>query len=118
MGHAHDRTIEAVIGGRPEDGIENCDGRLGSLDSEPLLTHILGGEELLEGLRGIQPPQDVTLLVGVDAVGDPFNLLLDPSLLLGVGDVHVLDADRPAVGVTQHVQQVAQLHPSGPADAA
>ena len=44
--------------------------------------------------------------VGVDAL----DLLLDPVLLLGLLDVHVLDADRAAVGVAQHVEDVAERH--------
>ena len=35
---------------------------------------------------------------------------LDPAALLGVGDVHVLDADAAAVRVAQHAEDVAQLH--------
>ena len=35
---------------------------------------------------------------------------LDPPALLGVGDVHVLDADPAAVRVAQHAEDVAQLH--------
>ena len=38
------------------------------------------------------------------------DLLLDPPLLGRVGDVHVLDADRPAVGIAQDTEDVAQLH--------
>ena len=37
--------------------------------------------------------------------------LLQPGTLLGLGDVHVLDADRAAVRVAQHAEHVAQLHP-------
>ena len=45
-----------------------------------------------------------------------FDLLLDPALLLGLLDVHVLDADRPAVGVAQHVQDLAERQLPLPAD--
>ena len=46
------------------------------------------------------------------------DLGLDPALLLGVLDVHVLDADRAAVGVAQHAEQVAERHLLGAGDAA
>ena len=36
----------------------------------------------------------------------------------GFLDVHVLDSDRPAVGVAQHAEQLPELHPIGAADAA
>ena len=46
------------------------------------------------------------------------DLLLDPALLLLVLDVHVLDADRAAVRVAQHVEDVAERHALAPAEAA
>ena len=48
----------------------------------------------------------------------PLDLGLDPALLLGVLDVHVLDADRAAVGVAQHAEQVAERHLLDAGDAA
>ena len=38
------------------------------------------------------------------------DALLDPATLLGIHDVHVLDADRAAVGVAQDPEHAAQLH--------
>ena len=49
---------------------------------------------------------------------DALDLLLDPALLVGVLDVHVLDADRAAVRVAQHAEQVAEAHLVDAADAA
>ena len=37
-----------------------------------------------------------------------FDVLLDPALLLGILDVHVLDAERPAVGVAQDVEDLVE----------
>ena len=42
------------------------------------------------------------------ACGHALDVLLDPPLLLGVGDVHVLDAERPAVGVAQEVEDLVE----------
>ena len=39
-----------------------------------------------------------------------FDVLLDPSLLVGILDVHVLDAERAAVGVAQDLEDVAERH--------
>ena len=39
-----------------------------------------------------------------------FDVFLDPALLVGLLDVHVLDADRAAVRVAQHAENVAQRH--------
>ena len=41
---------------------------------------------------------------------DPLDLGLDPALLVGVLDVHVLDADRAAVRVAQHAEEVTEVH--------
>ena len=56
-----------------------------------------------------EPVEDVALVLGTSWRVDAFDVLLDPVLLLGIGDVHVLDADRAAVGVAQDVQDVAEL---------
>ena len=79
---------------------------------------VLGGEELLEGLGGVEPLEDVALVVEVELGRHALDLLLDPALLLRVLDVHVLDADRAAVGVAQHVEDVAERHALAPAEAA
>ena len=44
----------------------------------------------------------------VGAVLDVLDALLDPRLLVGIGDVHVLDADLAAVGLAQPVHDLAQ----------
>ena len=51
----------------------------------------------------------VALLVTRQCEAHAFDLLLDPPLLGGVLDVHVLDADRAAVRVTQDAQDLAEL---------
>ena len=53
------------------------------------------------------------LVLGPEHIANALDLLLDPVLLGQLLDVHVLDADRAAVGVTQHVQDLAELHPLG-----
>jgi hypothetical protein len=54
--------------------------------------------------------QDAQLLLAWRLGVRALDALLDPAPLLGVLDVHVLDAGGPAVGVTQHAEDVAQLH--------
>ena len=84
------------------------DGRLGPFEAVALLTDVAGVEEALEGLGRVEPIEDVALLVGGQGGGDPFDVLLDPALLLGVLNVHVLDPERAAVGVSQDVERLAQ----------
>src|SRR5690606_32037952 len=83
---------------------------LAALEAEALLPDELRLQEGLERLGLVELEQDPQLLLarGLDVrLLDP---LLDPPALLGVLDVHVLDADGAAVGVTQGAEDVAQLH--------
>jgi hypothetical protein len=72
------------------------------------VAHVLGVQEPLESLRGVQPLQDVALVLGRQLPVDPFHPLLYPSLLIGLLDVHELEAQGLAVGVPKHVQHVAE----------
>ena len=91
-----------------EEGVEDDDGRLGALEAEPLLAHVAGVEEALEDLGGVQPVEDVALLVRRRDRGHALDVLLDPPLLLGVLDVHVLDAEGAAVGVAEHGEDLVE----------
>ena len=106
-----------VLGGALQDRVHQRDDRLAALEREPLLADVLGLQERLEGLGGVEPVQDAQLLGG-RPLGGALDAVLDPAPLLGVLDVHVLDADGAAVGVAQHAEDVAQLHRALPAEAA
>ncbi len=72
---------------------------------------VLRGEELLERLGRVQAFEDAVLVAPWSGVlTGAFDLGLDPLLLVGVLDVHVLDADRAAVRVAEHAEQVAEGH--------
>ena len=75
-------------------------------------------QEPLEGLGGVEPLQDAALVGQGDVDPGALHLLLDPLLLVRLLDVHVLDADRPGVGVAQDAQDVDQLHRLGAGQAA
>ena len=81
-----------------------------ALEREPLLAHVLGLQERLEGLRGVERAEDPQLLGALRLLLVALDPLLDPLALLGVLHVHVLDADGAAVGVAEHAQHVAQGH--------
>ena len=110
VGHSQHRLDAAGLGGLVEDLVDHRDGALGALEPEALVAQVLRVEEALEGLGRVEPVEDVQLLVDRERRLDPFDMLLDPPLLVGLLDVHVLDADAPAVGVAQHAEQVAQGH--------
>ncbi len=110
MGHADHDLVEPVVGGGLADLVEQGDGGLGTFEAEALLADELRLQERLESLRLVELVQDPQLLVtGRLAVGS-LHALLDPLALLGVLDVHVLDARGAAVGVAQDAEDVAQLH--------
>ncbi len=110
VGHPDDSRVEPGVGRSGEDLVEDRDRRLGALDAEPLGADVLRGEELLERLGGVEAFEDaVLLLLGHRRMG-AFDLALDPALLVGLLDVHVLDADRAAVRVAEHTEQVAEPH--------
>ncbi len=100
-----------LVGRGLEDRVEDGDEALAALEPEALLAHPLGAQELLEGLGGVEPAQDVALVVGVELVAHALDLRLDPVLLVEVLDVHVLDARRAAVGVAQHLEDVGEPQP-------
>ncbi len=108
VGHAEHGLGRPGAGAFVEDGVEEHDGRLGPFEAEPLLPHVAGVEEALERLGRVEAVEDVALLDGVEGGGHALDVLLDPPLLLGVLDVHVLDAQGAAVGVAQDVERLAQ----------
>ena len=86
------------------------DRRLAALEAEPLLADELGLQEGLEGLGLVELEQDPQLLLAGRLLVRLLDALLDPAALLGVLDVHVLDADGAAVGVAQDAEDRAHLH--------
>ena len=56
-----------------------------------------------EAIAHVAQVLDVELLLAL-----ALDLLLDPVLLVEVLDVHVLDADGPAVRIAQHPQDLAE----------
>ncbi len=103
------QTSSRPAGGRGlEDAVEQRDDRLAALEGEPLLADVLGLQERLERLGGVEPAQDAQLLRAVGLRVRALDPRLDPLALLGVLDVHVLDADGAAVGVAQDAEDVAQ----------
>ena len=107
VGHAEHGLVHAAGARRSSRRRRARDRRLRAFEAEALLADVLGAEEALEGLGRVEAVEDVALLVGGRARSHALDVLLDPPLLVGLLDVHVLDADRAAVGVAQHVEDVA-----------
>src|SRR5690349_20265170 len=60
--HADDDLVELVLGGLVQHGVEQRDDGLAALQREPLLPDVLGLQEGLERLGGVELRQDVLLL--------------------------------------------------------
>ena len=63
MGHAEHRFLDPALRRLVEDGVEKRDRRLGAFEPEALLADIAGVQEALEGLGGVQPLEDMVLLL-------------------------------------------------------
>jgi hypothetical protein len=93
-----------------EDAVEQRDQRLAALEREALVADVLRVQEALEAL-GLDHLLEHALLareVERRVVARRLHPVPQPLLALGVGDVHVLDADRAAVGLAQPVEDLAQ----------
>ncbi len=108
--HPDGDLVEPALGGRLADLVDQRDGGLAALEAEALLADELGLQEGLERLGLVELEQDPQLLLAGRLHVRLLDALLDPAALLGVLDVHVLDADGAAVGVAQDAEDVAQLH--------
>ncbi len=109
--HAEHDLFHPGVGGGVEHHVEQRDEALGALQAEALGAEELGVEEPLEALRLDQLGEQPALLVAADRRRRSLDVLLDPQLLVGLLDVHVLDTRRSAVGVAQHAEDLAQRHP-------
>ena len=110
VGHAHRDLVELRLRRGLADLVDQRDRGLAALEAEPLLPDELGLQEGLEGLGLVELEQDPQLLLAGRLGVRLLDALLDPPALLGVHDVHVLDAGRAAVGVAQDAEDRAQLH--------
>ncbi|CAB4880249.1 unannotated protein [freshwater metagenome] len=111
MGHTDDGALEVLLGSRGQDAVEHRNGGLAALEAEPLGADVLGGEEPLVRVGRREALGEPALLVTCELGGYTLETGLDPLLLVQIMDVHVLDADRAAVGVAEHLEQFRKLHP-------
>ena len=111
MGHAEGELLHVVGRALLDQLVEQRNERFAAVKAEPLLRRVARVEKSLEGICFAELTEDVHLLVAVDrrAIAHRFHALGKPVSLLGVLNVHELDADVPAVGVVEQLDDVAQL---------
>ena len=110
MRHAEHDFLDAQLAGLLDDRLDQRDGALGALEGEPLGAHVLDVQEALEALGLVELREDFLLFVvgQLGGVARALDALLNPRLLVGILDVHELDADLRAIGLLDHRQHLAQ----------
>ena len=108
--HAEHDFLDAELPAALEDLLDSGDQRFAAIEAEALGADELDAEIVLEALRLDDPLQDhlATLERELGVVLDMLDTLLDPRLLVGIGDMHELDADLAAVGLAQAVHDLAK----------
>gem|GEM_PF-7025214 len=110
MGHADDDFLGALFAGALDEFVHHRDERLAALERKAFLADKLFVQVGLHALGTGEQAQDVFLFlhrVARIALG-LLDAFLDEGLLGLVRQVHVLDADRRAVGVLQPAQNLVQ----------
>ena len=113
MGHAdHGLLDRRCSPARCSRDVEQRNQAVAAFQREALLADVARVQILLQGFRRGQALQDVALLIRRIAGRGAHALeaRLDPALLRNVADVHVLDADRAAIGFAHRAQDLAQRH--------
>ncbi len=110
MGHAQDKLLGPLSTATLDKLMEQRDQGIATLHGEALLAHIAGMEIFLDTLRRRQPLQDLFLARGAKARITPSALqaLLEPALLLGIGNMHILRAYRARVHLLEQPHDLAQ----------
>ena len=118
--HAEHHFLQAQLTAALEDLLETRNHRLGAFQAEALGAGVLLVEELLEGFGRRQALQDRPLAghrEGGAVERLVFDALLDPALLIGVLNVHELDADRAAVDHAADLDDLVQGRDLAPENA-
>ena len=110
MRHADHDLVDPELGRAPDDRLERRHRALAAIQAEALGAGVLDVQEALEALGDDQLLEDLALLLGArpQQVVRALHARLDPGLLLGILDVHELDADLGAVGLAQDLDDLPE----------
>ncbi len=108
--HADHDLLDAELAAALQDLLDARDQRFAAVEAEALGADELDAEIFLQtlGLDHALHDHAPAFEREVGAVLDVLDALLDPRLLIGIGDVHVFHADLAAVGLAQAVHDLAQ----------
>src|SRR5262245_38097420 len=110
VSHAHDDLFHSERAAALDDLLERRDHRFCAIETETLGAGELQIAEFLKTFGLDQLVQDRAFAFGRegDLLVRPFDTRLDPTLLLGIGDVHELDPERLAVGAAKDGENFPQ----------
>ncbi len=109
MGHAEDDVLDAQLPAALDDLLKGRNHAFAAIKAEALGAGVFHVEKILEALALDELAQDGFLAFrgeGNFLVG-PFNTLLQPALLHGIGDVHEFHTQGVAVGAFQDIGDLA-----------
>ncbi len=110
--HTQHHFTRAALAGVADHLFQHRDQRVAALQREAFRPRELGSQIALHPLRRRQLAEEAFFLFRREgrAARHGLNPLLDPALLFGAGDMHILSADRAAVGLLQRRDQLTQRH--------
>ncbi|MNB92607.1 hypothetical protein D3C75_397120 [compost metagenome] len=112
VGHADDSLLAALLTGAADKLFEHGHHGIAPFQGETLGPRELGPQVFFQPFGGSQALEEAGLLLGaVVTLGfDGFKTVLQPALLLGGGDVHVVCTYAAAVGFLQRGVEIGEHH--------
>src|SRR5215471_2565942 len=110
MGHAERDVLHTQGAAAFDDLLERRNHRFPAVESKPLGAGEFEVAELLEplGLDQLVEDRPLALAGEGDLLIGAFDACLNPALLLGIGNVHELDAERLTIGAPDNGQDLPQ----------
>src|SRR5215471_2659638 len=118
MSHAESDVLHAESAAALDDLLERRNHGFPAVEPEPLGSGELEVAELLEplGFDQLVENRPLALAREGDLLVGSFDALLNPALLLGIGNVHELDAERLAIGAPKDGHDLSQRTEFKPKD--
>ncbi len=120
MSHADHYFMDVGVGAALEQLIEDCECRFAAFEGEAFGTDEAHVEELFKEFSLENTFEDTAAsgLIEGSVIDGWLHAVLQPGLLFGVLDVHVLDANLVAIGAAESFESFTQSADTGnPAEA-
>src|SRR5262245_50631677 len=112
MGHGDDDLLDFLLGGLVDSKVQERDQAFPSFQGERLGSEIFPAEKFLEDDRIREPGEDPDLFLAakVETILCSLHALLQPVPHRQLVNVHELDADGPAIGVAEPLEDFPQRY--------